>query len=148
MLLLLMIVGGLGGGFWVDLVVGLVGLGDRLGGRMRCGLASLRDSPRDEGVGGYILRNGVGGLEMALFLIPCDSHSSSRPSHRPVENRGRDSLGQYLAQKSFRFLLIIDFRYFLEFCICRTKDGSDGCFAYLVSVRERSERSLEIPEAT
>jgi hypothetical protein len=52
MLLLLMIVGVLGGGFWVDLVVGLVGWGDRLGGRMHCGLASLRDSPRDEGVGG------------------------------------------------------------------------------------------------
>jgi hypothetical protein len=34
MLLLLMIVVGLGGGFWVDLVVGLVGWGDRLGGRM------------------------------------------------------------------------------------------------------------------
>jgi len=48
MLLLLMIVGVRGGGFWVDLVVGLGGLGDRLEGRMRCGLASPRDSPRDE----------------------------------------------------------------------------------------------------
>jgi len=39
MLLLLMIVEGLGGGFWVDLVVELVGRGDRLGGRTHYGLA-------------------------------------------------------------------------------------------------------------
>ena len=39
MLLLLMIVEGLGGGFWVDLVVELVERGDRLGGRMHCGSA-------------------------------------------------------------------------------------------------------------
>jgi len=39
MLLLLMIVEELGGGFWVDLVVELVERGDRLEGRMHCGSA-------------------------------------------------------------------------------------------------------------
>jgi hypothetical protein len=66
-----------------------------------------------------------------MKLFSCDSHSYPPSVPPPSRNRGRDSLGQYLAQKSFCFLLIIDFRYFLEFCISRTEDGSNGCFAYL-----------------